>query len=75
MKAGSTRRSRARKPKKTTCTMRHEIRIEISQEHARCVAQGGFLPRAVADQLIASIEALYQKTAARESIAKLGGVL
>lgn len=62
-----------RKPyaRKATCTFNHSMAIEITQAEARCVAQGGFLPRTVADKMIASIEELYQQTEGRERIAKL----
>lgn len=62
---------RQRKPPKDTCTFKHDMKIEISQAEARCIAMGGFLPRTVADKLIADIERTYSITASRETIAKL----
>lgn len=62
---------RAKKQPKETCTFKHDMKIEISQAEARCIAMGGFLPRTVADKLIADIERTYNATAARERVAKL----
>jgi hypothetical protein len=47
--------------------------LDISQAEARAIAMGNFLPRSVADKMIASIETLYQRTEPRERVAKLGG--
>ncbi len=56
------------------CAFNHTIAVRISQENARRISLGGFLPREVADQMIADVEALYASTESRERIAKLGGM-
>lgn len=69
--------AKAKKKPKDTCTFKHSMAIEITQAEARCVSLGNFLPRTVADKMIASIEAMYAQTEARERIALVvtGGVL
>lgn len=65
---------REKKPAKTTCTLKYVLAVEISQEDARRISLGGFMPVDVRDALIASVEADYQRTAGRERIARLGGM-
>lgn len=66
---------RTKKPPKETCTFNHHMAIEIEQSEARCIAHGNFLPRSVADKMVANIEALYRATESRERIARLGGAI
>lgn len=65
---------RAKKPPKDTCTLNHQMAIEITQAEARCISLGNFLPRSVADKLIADINAMHARTEDRERIARLGGM-
>lgn len=63
---------REKKPAKTTCTLKYDLAVEISQEDARSIALGQFMPIGVRDALLLAVEVDYQRTASRERIAQLG---
>lgn len=68
------RAQKEKKPAKETCTLKYDIEVEISQKDAHRISLGGFMPVGVRDALVASVEEDCQRTASRESIARLGGV-
>lgn len=52
------------------CAFNHQFKMRITQREARAIVAGGFLPRSVADAMIAEVEALHQQSAGRERAAK-----
>lgn len=67
----SSRKPKAKKVDDGLCDFNHAMKIRITQQEARCIAHGNFLPRSVADKMIADIEAMYSLTESREKIARM----